>query len=154
MNTTFKTIYAIIIFGLSSHSLHAQFDCLYNDTLNGVPLSPTNFYDLFETENKISSSGEVHSIQTIEFSAGKSICLEPGFLVEPGATFLADIDGCVNSCPDVNPCPEVVCFKTYPPTLKTDDGNFYYPHEKSVFITKVTFPAIKHYQILLKIQLL
>lgn len=118
----------IIILCFHHKNVFAQYDCSYNQTLNSNPIS-TITYERFEVENKISSTGSVIQAQQTEFSAGNSIHLEAGFLVKPGATFLAEIEGCVNSCPDANPCPDVTCFENYPLTNFTVKGLEYYQHD-------------------------
>ena len=59
-------------------------------TLNGTPITPDTY-----TADNIYSTGQVTGV--VDFLAGESVVLEPGFSTTRTATFLADIVACVPS---------------------------------------------------------
>lgn len=129
MNTRIKIISFTIVHVLFAHITFSQFDCEYEQSLNADPISTTTSFESFLVENKINSTGTVVSPQIIEFSAGYNICLEPGFTVKQGASFLAEIEGCSNTCEDADPCPDFPCYKNYAETDLTADSLEFFQHE-------------------------
>lgn len=124
MNTTYKDLFCVILIACISTALYSQ-PCPYNFMANGDPITPGTVL----AENQIGSSGKVHAPDTVNFSAGKGILLNPMFEVYEGGIFEAYIEGCVSTCPDVNPCIDEICTRSYPPTDFDSEGNEYYKHE-------------------------
>ena len=77
------------------------FCAVLSNTLN---LNPMNGFQsgVFRAQRTINSDGVVNVGKDVEFYAGESITLEPGFTVEGGATFSAKIQNCVESSPRNN----------------------------------------------------
>jgi len=69
-------------------------DCDENLTINDVFNNGDTEY--FEAENWITSTAIVNAGTNITYDAGGYICLNPGFLADNGAVFLAHINGCDN----------------------------------------------------------
>ena len=130
MNTTYKQLFILVGLLLLSVRMYAQ-PCPYTFSANGDPIIPGTVL----AENQITSTGKVHAPSTVQFSAGNEIVLEPAFEVYEGGIFEADIEGCVSTCPDVNPCIDDTCTKAYPPSLFDSKGNEYYQHDLII-----TFP--------------
>ncbi|MDH3650853.1 MAG: hypothetical protein OEQ53_14300 [Saprospiraceae bacterium] len=78
-------------------SFDLRLECICGDS----PLSfspPNNFASgdqyTFETDNTITADNVIHMDADITFNAAQGISLQPGFLVEMGATLISRQDGC------------------------------------------------------------
>jgi len=113
---------------LSSISIAQQIPgCPYDTTL-----SATFTFGVFDAENKINSDMIVFPNTSIEMSAGKSICLNPGFEVF-GGEFDAYIEGCEAECEAEILCNETPCNNFS--TESDSNGNEYVKHQ-----VVITFP--------------
>jgi len=64
-----------------------------NLQVNGQPIAPDNY----DASNVIISTGTVAANTTVNFKAGNTIFLQPGFTVEPNGNFSAKIEQCLTS---------------------------------------------------------
>jgi hypothetical protein len=68
-----------------------------NLTVDNTLLNAMGAPDVYRAINNLNSDATIEALRTVIFRAGNSITLNPPFNVEPGATFIAEIEACVYS---------------------------------------------------------
>ncbi len=68
-----------------------------NLTVDNTLLNAMGAPDVYRAITNLNSDATIEALRTVIFKAGNSITLNPPFNVEPGATFIAEIEACVYS---------------------------------------------------------
>ena len=82
---------------LASQGLCELATCLSENEALIIDNTLINALDVFQNYNRIESDATISSPRNVTFKAGNEILLHPPFEVELGATFLAEIEACLQS---------------------------------------------------------